>query len=142
MRGQWNGKLAEESVQWVQFCTRFTTLLSQKTAKPKGKALDLQAPSTNNHEGWVMTETMRLKTQAAEMGFLRRVAGVSPRDKVKSEVICDGLRAERTQLRWFRHLVWMPPRHLPRELFQVRPAEGRHQGRPSSRWIYYILTLA
>jgi len=50
------------------------------------------------------------------MGFLRRVAGVSLRDKVRGSVIREGLGVEplllrvgRSQLRWFGHLVRMPP---------------------------------
>ena len=31
---------------------------------------------TYSHARWVMTERTRLRVQAAEMGFLRRVAGV------------------------------------------------------------------
>ncbi|KAL3048456.1 hypothetical protein OYC64_007094 [Pagothenia borchgrevinki] len=65
------------------------------------------------------------------MGFLRRVAGVSLRDKVRSSVIREGLgveplllRIERSQLTLFRHLVRMPPGRLPREVFQL----GRDQG--------------
>ncbi len=59
-----------------------------------------------------MTKTMRSRKQASEMGFLKRVAGVSPRDKVRSPVDCEevGIKplllcAERIQLRWFGHLV-------------------------------------
>ncbi len=46
---------------------------------------------TRGHEEWVMTERMRLWIQTAEMGFLRRVAGISLRDKVRSSVIRDGI---------------------------------------------------
>ncbi|KAL3048111.1 hypothetical protein OYC64_006814 [Pagothenia borchgrevinki] len=69
------------------------------------------------------------------MGFLRRVSGVSLRDKVRSSVIREGLgveplllRVERSQLRWFGHLVRMPPGRLPREVFQARPAGKRERG--------------
>ena len=34
-----------------------------------------------------MTKTMKLRVQAAEMGFLRRVAGVSLRDRLRSSAI-------------------------------------------------------
>ena len=39
---------------------------------------------TYSHECWAVTERTRLRVQAAEMGFLRRAAGVSLRDRVKS----------------------------------------------------------
>ncbi|XP_071059967.1 anamorsin isoform X1 [Pseudochaenichthys georgianus] len=95
---------------------------------------------TYGHEGWVMTERTRSRIQAAEMGFLRRVAGVSLRDKVRSSDIRERLgveplllRVERSQLRWFGHLVRMPPGCLPREVFQARPR---------TRWRDYISSLA
>ena len=50
------------------------------------------------------------------MCFLRRVSGISLRDRVRSSVICEGLGVEplllcveRSQLRWFGHLVRIPP---------------------------------
>jgi len=39
---------------------------------------------TYGHELWVVTERTRLRIQAAEMGFLRRVSGLSLRDRVRS----------------------------------------------------------
>jgi len=111
------------------------------------EGLSWLARLTYVHEGRVMTERTRLRIQAAEMGFLRRVAGISLRDKVRSSVIREGLgvellllRVERSQLRWFRHLVRMPPG--PREVFQARPAGMRPRGRPRTRWRDYISSLA
>ncbi|TWW80631.1 hypothetical protein D4764_01G0004460 [Takifugu flavidus] len=42
---------------------------------------------TYGHELWVMTERTRSRVQAAEMSFLRRVAGLSLRDRVRSSAI-------------------------------------------------------
>ena len=67
-----------------------------------------------------MTEITRSRIQVAEMGFLRRVAGISLRDKVRSPVIREELRVEplllrveRSQLRWFeapsKDGTWAPP---------------------------------
>ncbi len=79
-----------------------------------------------------MTESIRSRIQAVEKGFLRRVAGISLSDKVRSSVTCEELGVEpllrcikRSQLRWFEHLVRMPPGHLPMEVFQARPAGRR-----------------
>ncbi|KAK0134215.1 hypothetical protein N1851_030227 [Merluccius polli] len=54
------------------------------------------------------------------MSFLRRVAGLSLRDRVRSSVIREELgvdppllRVERSQMRWLGHLLRMPPRRLP-----------------------------
>ncbi len=52
------------------------------------------------------------------------------------------LCVERSQLRWFRHLVRMPPSRFPMEVFQACPAGRRPWGRPRSRWRDYISALA
>ena len=67
---------------------------------------------TAGHELWVMTERTRSRIQVAEMSFLlRRVSGLSLRDRVRSSDIREGLRVEplllhmeRSQLRWFN--IW------------------------------------
>ena len=101
------------------------------------------------HSEWVMTERIRLQIQAAEMSFLRRVADVSLRDRVRSAVTREGLgveplllRLERSQLRWFGHLVRMPLERLPREVLEARPTGRRPRGRPRTRWRDYIDSLA
>ena len=50
-------------------------------------------------ERWVMTQRMKLRVQAAEMGSLRRVAGVSLRDRVRS------LKAKLSQCSFFQKEV-------------------------------------
>uniref|UniRef100_A0A3Q3X1J7 Uncharacterized protein n=1 Tax=Mola mola TaxID=94237 RepID=A0A3Q3X1J7_MOLML len=67
---------------------------------------------------------MRSRIEAAEMSFLRRVAGLSIRDRVRSADIRERLRVEPlllrvegSQLKRFGHLVRMPPGHLPGEKF-------------------------
>ncbi|KAK0147800.1 putative uncharacterized transposon-derived protein F52C9.6 [Merluccius polli] len=99
---------------------------------------------TYGHELWVMTERTRSRVQAAEMSFLRRVAGLSLRDRVRSSVIREELgvdplllRVERSQMRWLGHLVRMPPGRLPGEVFRARPTGRRPRGRPRTRWRDY-----
>ena len=96
-----------------------------------------------------MTERTRLWLYAAEMSFLRRVAGISLRDRVKSSVICEILRVEpllphleRSQLRWFGHLVEMPPERLHRVVLVACPTGKRPRGRLRARWRDYISKLA
>ena len=104
---------------------------------------------TYGHELWVVTERTRSRIQAAEMSFLRRVAGLSLRDRVRSSAIREGLRVEplllhieRSQLRWFGHLTRMPPGRLPGKVFRACPAGRRPRGRPRTRWRDYISRLA
>ncbi|KAI3360478.1 hypothetical protein L3Q82_002265 [Scortum barcoo] len=70
------------------------------------------------------------------MSFLRRVAGRSLRDRVRSSVTREELgveplllRIERSQLRWLGHLFRMPPGRLPREVFQACPTGRRPRGK-------------
>ncbi|TWW64273.1 hypothetical protein D4764_03G0012810 [Takifugu flavidus] len=87
---------------------------------------------TYGHELWVMTERTRSRVQAARMSFLRRVAGLSLRDRVRSSAIREELgveplllRVERSQMRWLGHLVRMPPGRLPGEVFRACPSGRR-----------------
>ncbi|KAK0152308.1 hypothetical protein N1851_006217 [Merluccius polli] len=79
------------------------------------------------------------------MSFLYRVAGLSLRDRVRSSEIRRELGVEplllcveRSQLRWFGHLIRMPPGHLPLEVFRACPTGRRPRGRPRTRWRDYI----
>ncbi|KAI3373320.1 hypothetical protein L3Q82_006620 [Scortum barcoo] len=127
---------------------------SEEGAESKGEALDalpvnLPPTLTYGHELWVMTERTRSRIQAAEMSFLRRVAGRSLRDRVRSSVTREELgveplllHIERSQLRWLGHLFRMPPGRLPREVFQACPTGRRPRGRPRTRWRDYVSWLA
>ncbi|KAK3512562.1 hypothetical protein QTP70_017239, partial [Hemibagrus guttatus] len=104
---------------------------------------------TYGHELWVMTERVRSRIQAAKMSFLRRVAGRSLRDRVRSSVTREELgvepllfHIERGQLRWLGHLFRMPPGRLPGEVFRAFPTGKRPRGRPRTRWRDYVFRLA
>ena len=97
---------------------------------------------TYGHEVWVMTESIRSQIQAAEMSFLRRVAGISLRDRVRSSITRERLgveplllHLERSQLRWFGHLVRMPPSGFLGRSSMYVPLE-------ETRWKDYISKLA
>ncbi|KAK3516010.1 hypothetical protein QTP70_000994 [Hemibagrus guttatus] len=101
------------------------------------------------HELWAMTKRVRSRIQAAEMSILRRVAGRSLRDRVRSSVTREELgveplllHIERGQLWWLAHLFWMPPGRLPGEVFRACPTEKRPRGRPKTRWRDYVSRLA
>ena len=74
---------------------------------------------------------------------------LSLRDRVRSSVIQEELGVdplllcvERSQMRWLRHLVRMPPGRLPGEVFRARPTGRRPRGRPRTRWRDYVSRLA
>ncbi|GAA6082711.1 uncharacterized protein LOC111191400, partial [Tachysurus ichikawai] len=104
---------------------------------------------TYGHELWVMTERTRSRIQAAEMSFLRGVAGRSLGGGVGGSVAREELRVEplllhieRSQLRWLGHLFRMPPGRLPGEVFRACPTGRRPRGRPRTRWRDYVSRLA
>jgi len=109
----------------------------------------LRSKPAYGHKLWVVTERTRSRIQAAKMSFLRRVAGLSLKDRVRSSDIRRELRVEllllpvkRSQLRWFGHLIRMPPGRLPLEVFRARPNGRRPWGRHRTRWRDYISHLA
>ena len=61
-----------------------------------------------------MNEKVKSRVQAAEMGFLRKISGLTLLDKVKSADSRESLnikslllRLERSQLRWYGHATRM-----------------------------------
>ncbi len=65
------------------------------------------------------------------------MTGIFLRDEMRSSIILEELGeeslllcVEKSQLRWFRHLVRMPCGHLPKEVFQARPAGRRPRADP------------
>jgi len=54
------------------------------------------------------------------MSFLRRVSGLSLGERVRSSAIRRELGVSLSQLRWFGHLIRMPPGRLPLDVFLPR----------------------
>lgn len=66
----------------------YGTVAVKGGAEPEGEAFQLPAyvPTlTYGHEFWVMTKRTKSQTRAAEISFLRRVAGFGLRDVRNSE---------------------------------------------------------
>ncbi|TWW63631.1 hypothetical protein D4764_03G0006390 [Takifugu flavidus] len=123
--------------------------LSQKVKLSIYQSTFIPTLTYEGHDPKVMTERTRSRVQTAKMSFLRRVAGLSLRDRVRSSAIREELgvellllRFERSQMRWLGHLVRMPPGRLPGEVFRACPSVGRPPGRPRTRWRDYVSRLA
>lgn len=107
-------------VLWMQSCDHCTSLswwreswVQKWCSLFTGRSTFLPSSSMVTNFGQWLKEQDRL-LQAAEIGFLRRVAGLCFRDG--SSAIQEGLRVEllllhikRSQLRWFGHLTRRPP---------------------------------
>ncbi|XP_061769811.1 uncharacterized protein LOC133560842 [Nerophis ophidion] len=104
---------------------------------------------TYGHKLWVLTERTRSRVQKAEMSFLHGSVGLSFRDRMRCSAIRGELKVkplllhiDRSQTRWFGHLVRIPPECLPREVFRARLTGRRPPGRPMTRWEDYVSQLA
>ena len=96
-----------------------------------------------------MNEKVRSRVQAAEMGFLRRISGLTLLDKVKSADIRESLntealllRLERSQLRWYGHVTQMSQERTAKKLLCSTPIGRRPRGRPRTRWRDYVEDLS
>ncbi|XP_055016887.1 AP-5 complex subunit sigma-1 isoform X2 [Boleophthalmus pectinirostris] len=143
---RWIG--AASAVMWSLYRTVVKRELSRKAKLSIYRSIYVPT-LTYGHELWVETERTRSRIQAAEMSFLRRVAGRSLRDRVRSSVTREELgveplllHVERSQLRWLGHLFRMPPGRLPQEVFWACPTGRRPRGRPRTRWRDYVSRLA
>ena len=80
---------------------------------------------TNGHELWVVTKRTRSRVQAtAEISFLRRLAGLSLRDRVRSSAIREQLGEEHLCLH----------REEPNEVVRARPISRRPPRRTRTPW--------
>ena len=79
-----------------------------------------------------MNEKVRSRVQAAEMGSLRKISGLTLLDKVISADIRKSpniesllLRLERSQLRWYGHVARMPQERTAKKLLCSIPIGRR-----------------
>ncbi|KAK3536646.1 hypothetical protein QTP86_015449 [Hemibagrus guttatus] len=141
------GRMDREIDRWISAAAAvmYWSVVVKKELSRKAKLSIYQSiyvPTlTYGHELWVKTKRVRSRIQAAEMSFLHRVAGRSLRDRVRSSATQEEIRVEplllhieRGQLRWLRHLFWMPPGRLPGEVFRACPTGKRPRERPRTRW--------
>jgi len=94
------------------------------------------------HESWTMTERTRQRVQAAEMRFLRRILGVTRMDQINNDRIREAINieplllwVERSQLRWYGHVLRMSQERVTRRIVDANPRVGRPVGRPRARWM-------
>ena len=103
---------------------------------------------TYGHKSWVVTEKVLSEVQAAGCFFLRRVHGMTLRDKVRSCEIRKALNVEPLLLRiarfqpsWFGHVTRMTQEKLARLVLLATPTGKRPRGQPRARWRKYISDL-
>lgn len=94
-------------------------------------------------ESWTIRKQDKMKIQASEMKFLRRVKRCTLMDKIKNEDIRQELnifslneKINEYRSRWVQHLRRMPHERIPRHALLYRPRGRRDIGRPRQRWSY------
>ena len=88
-------------------------------------------------ENWVLTETQTGRLEAAQMKYLRGVAGLRITDKIRSSIIREDLNIkninveiERRKLGWFGHLARMKDEKPAKRIWLTRATERNRRGRP------------
>ena len=96
-------------------------------------------------ETWTLNKKLKSKIQATEMRILRLIFGVTRRDRLRNDDIRASLKVhsilsiiEKSQLRWFGHVLRMPEDRDVKRMLDWRPRERRPRGRPRKRWIDQI----
>jgi len=92
-------------------------------------------------ENWTLTALQRRRIEAAEMKFLRPLAGYTLYDHKTNEYIRRELRitgildkTDEYRRNWFSHLQRMPQNRIPLKSYHYRPQGRRTIGRPKKRW--------
>jgi hypothetical protein len=92
-------------------------------------------------EAWVLTEQEKKRIGAMEMKYLRRVEGVTKRDRIRNSRIREeiGIESiedfiEKRQLGWWGHLQRMNDMVPVKRIWETRMHGKRKRGRPRETW--------
>ncbi|KAI5754231.1 hypothetical protein M8J77_006965 [Diaphorina citri] len=96
---------------------------------------------TYGSETWAMRKKDKSRIQAAEMKFLRSIAGKTRRDRIRNDDIRRMLQMEsleermrKGRLRWYGHMKRMNCERLPKKMYEMRMEGMRPRGRPRYRY--------
>src|SRR6476469_3530738 len=96
-----------------------------------------------NSETWTLREDTKQRLRVFEMGCLRRILGVTRRDRIRNAHVRERLnlstdivqRVAERRLRFFGYVVRMPAHRLPLVAIQVQVHGKRSRRRSQRRWI-------
>ena len=90
---------------------------------------------------WSLTKAQERKLVTCEMRCLRRAANKTRRDRIRNEVIRNTVQTtpvldhiEQQRIKWFGHLIRMPPSQPALRAYTSRYSGTRARGRPRRRW--------
>ena len=92
-------------------------------------------------ETWNLSKAEKSRIQAVEMRYLRRVKGITKRDRIRNEIVRDELDVEsildfieRRQLSWWGHLQRMQDTRQVKEIWEAKQTQKSRRGRPRKTW--------
>ena len=92
-------------------------------------------------EVWTIGKKEERMLEATEMRMLRRIRGVTLKDRMRSNDIRKELRIENikdkvreTRMRWFGHVVRMDDKNTVKQTMLMAVPGKRPRGRPRKRW--------
>ncbi|KAI4468178.1 hypothetical protein MML48_2g00010220 [Holotrichia oblita] len=92
-------------------------------------------------ESWIVTEQEKRQVGAVEMKYLRKVRGVTKRDRMRNEDIRRDLEIEpiekfieQRQLGWWGHLQRMNNSTQVKKAWEAKAQGRRGRGRPKQTW--------
>lgn len=92
-------------------------------------------------ESWVLTQPDRNRIQASEMKYLRRVKGITRRDRIRNVQVREELKSqpvaefiEQRQLGWWGHLHRMSDNRPVKRIWETKTALKKRRGRPRETW--------
>ena len=92
-------------------------------------------------ENWTLTSKERQMLTTTEMRCLRKAAGKTRMDKIRSEEIRRRLNmqpaektANKNKIRWWSHIKRMAPTAPQSKALVIHPEGRRPRGRPRNRW--------
>jgi hypothetical protein len=102
----------------------------------------LSKPATMyGSETWILRPQGGRRIEIYQMRFRRAVAGVTLRDRIKSEDVRKRLQTgnvvedvKQYQRKWLEHVERIFPEHLPWQVYFYTPTGRRDLGRPRTRW--------
>ena len=99
-----------------------------------------------NSETWTLKVTQQRRLKVFEMACLRKIEGVTRRDRIRNEEICNRLelrqnilsRIQQRRLRYFGHINRMTNNRYPKMALNGHVHGQRGRGRPKKRWLDMI----
>jgi hypothetical protein len=92
-------------------------------------------------ECWAMNTAEKRAAEAAEMAFLRYIAGYTRKDQVRNKNIRQTLnifnlndRIQHNKKNWYEHIFYVWIQELPNKFYSIKPIGHRNIGRPRPWW--------